>query len=73
VHSELTFIEKLLRSEYHFIVEEERHPRQAFGQVIGDIFDRPSSPKPTKPESGHADWLSNWYDRQEQSSSKRNH
>jgi len=36
-HSELTFIQKLLRSEYHFIVEEERHSRQAFGRKLSDI------------------------------------
>ncbi len=36
-HSELTFIQKLLRSEYHFIVEEERHARQAFGRKLSDI------------------------------------
>lgn len=36
-HSELTFRQKLLRSEYHFIVEEERHARQAFGRKLSDI------------------------------------
>jgi len=36
-HSELTFIQKLLRSEHHFIVEEERHARQAFGRKLSDI------------------------------------
>ena len=34
-------------------------------EVIADIFDRPPSPKPPKPESGFADWLSNWCDQQE--------
>ena len=36
-HQELTFIQKLLRSEYHFIVEEERHARQGFGRKLSDI------------------------------------
>ncbi len=36
-HSELTFVQKLLRSEYHFIMEEERHARQAFGRKLSDI------------------------------------
>ena len=36
-HQELTFIQKLLRSEYHFITEEERHARQAFGRKLSDI------------------------------------
>ena len=35
--SELTFIQKLLRSEYHFITEEERHARQSFGRKLSDI------------------------------------
>lgn len=34
-------------------------------EVVADIFDRPPSPKSPKPESSYADWLSNWYDRQE--------
>ena len=36
-HQELTFIQKLLRSEYHFIIEDERHARQAFGRKLSDI------------------------------------
>ena len=36
-HQELTFVQKLLRSEYHFITEEERHARQAFGRKLSDI------------------------------------
>ena len=36
-HQELTFIQKLLRSEYHFITEEERHARQGFGRKLSDI------------------------------------
>jgi hypothetical protein len=36
-YQELTFIQKLLRSEYHFITEEERHARQAFGRKLSDI------------------------------------
>ena len=34
---ELVFIQKLLRSEYHFITEDERHARQAFGRKLSDI------------------------------------
>jgi len=36
-HQELVFIQKLLRSEYHFITEDERHARQAFGRKLSDI------------------------------------
>lgn len=36
-HLELTFIQKLLRSEYHFIMEEERQARQAFGRKLSDV------------------------------------
>lgn len=36
-HQELSFIQKLLRSEYHFITEDERHARQAFGRKLSDI------------------------------------
>ncbi len=36
-YQELTFIQKLLRSEYHFITEEERHARQGFGRKLSDI------------------------------------
>jgi len=36
-HQELTFIQKLLRSEYHFITEDERTARQAFGRKLSDI------------------------------------
>ena len=36
-HQELTFIQKLLRSEYHFITEDERHARQGFGRKLSDI------------------------------------
>lgn len=36
-HQELTFIQKLLRSEYHFITEDERNARQAFGRKLSDI------------------------------------
>ncbi len=36
-HQELTFVQKLLRSEYHFITEDERHARQAFGRKLSDI------------------------------------
>ena len=36
-HQELTFIQKLLRSEYHFITEDERHARQVFGRKLSDI------------------------------------
>jgi hypothetical protein len=36
-HPELVFVQKLLRSEYHFITEDERHARQAFGRKLSDI------------------------------------
>ena len=36
-------------------------------EVIADIFNRPPSPKPPKPEGGFADWLTGWCDRQEAS------
>lgn len=36
-HQELTFIQKLLRSEYHFITEDERQARQGFGRKLSDI------------------------------------
>ena len=36
-HQELNFLQKLLRSEYHFITEDERHARQAFGRKLSDI------------------------------------
>ena len=34
---ELTFVQKLLRSEYHFITEDERQARQSFGRKLSDI------------------------------------
>jgi hypothetical protein len=34
---ELVFIQKLLRSEYHFITEDERNARQAFGRKLSDV------------------------------------
>ncbi len=36
-HQELVFIQKLLRSEYHFITEDERHARQGFGRKLSDV------------------------------------
>lgn len=36
-HQELSFIQKLLRSEYHFITDDERQARQAFGRKLSDI------------------------------------
>lgn len=36
-HQELTFLQKLLRSEYNFITEDERHARQAFGRKLSDV------------------------------------
>jgi len=36
-HQELTFLQKLLRSEYHFITEDERHARQSFGRKLSDV------------------------------------
>ncbi len=36
-YQELTFIQKLLRSEYHFITEDERQARQAFGRKLSDV------------------------------------
>lgn len=36
-YQELSFVQKLLRSEYHFITEDERHARQAFGRKLSDI------------------------------------
>jgi hypothetical protein len=36
-YHELAFIQKLLRSEYHFITDDEQRARQAFGRKIHDI------------------------------------
>lgn len=36
-YAELAFAQKLLRAEYHFITEEERRARQAFGRKLSDI------------------------------------
>lgn len=36
-YQELTFIQKLLRSEYHFITEDERRARQGLGRKLSDI------------------------------------
>jgi hypothetical protein len=36
-YNELAFIQKLLRSEYHFITDEEQRARQSFGRKIHDI------------------------------------
>jgi hypothetical protein len=36
-YNELAFVQKLLRSEYHFITDEEQRARQAFGRKIHDI------------------------------------
>ena len=34
---ELVFLQKVTRQEYHFITEDERHARQAFGRKLSDI------------------------------------
>jgi hypothetical protein len=36
-YNELAFVQKLLRSEYHFITDEEQRARQTFGRKIHDI------------------------------------
>ncbi|MFQ5789877.1 MAG: hypothetical protein ACE5JI_05305 [Acidobacteriota bacterium] len=36
-YSELAFLQKLLRSEYHFITDNERRARQTFGRKLSDI------------------------------------
>jgi hypothetical protein len=36
-YSELAFVQKLLRSEYHFITDDEQRARQAFGRKLSDI------------------------------------
>ena len=36
-YNELIFVQKLLRSEYHFITDEEQRARQAFGRKIHDV------------------------------------
>jgi hypothetical protein len=36
-YAELAFIQKLLRSEYHFITDDEQRARQSFGRKLSDI------------------------------------
>ena len=36
-YSELAFIQKLLRTEYHFITDDEQRARQSFGRKLSDI------------------------------------
>jgi hypothetical protein len=36
-YAELAFIQKLLRTEYHFITDDEQRARQAFGRKLSDI------------------------------------
>jgi hypothetical protein len=36
-YSELAFIQKLLRTEYHFITDNEQRARQSFGRKLSDI------------------------------------
>jgi hypothetical protein len=36
-YAELAFVQKLLRTEYHFITEEEQRARQSFGRKLSDI------------------------------------
>ncbi len=36
-YAELAFIQKLLRTEYHFITDDEQRARQAFGRQLSDI------------------------------------
>lgn len=36
-YSELAFIQKLLKAEYHFITDQEQKTRQSFGRKFSDI------------------------------------
>ena len=36
-YAELAFVQKLLRTEYHFITDDEQRARQAFGRKLSDI------------------------------------
>jgi len=36
-YAELAFVQKLLRTEYHFITEDEQRARQSFGRKLSDI------------------------------------
>lgn len=36
-YSELAFVQKLLRTEYHFITDDEQSARQSFGRKLSDI------------------------------------
>jgi hypothetical protein len=36
-YPELAFIQKLLRTEYHFITDDEQRARQSFGRKLSDI------------------------------------
>lgn len=36
-YPELAFVQKLLRTEYHFITEDEQRARQSFGRKLSDI------------------------------------
>lgn len=36
-YHELAFVQKLLRTEYHFITDDEQRARQSFGRKLSDI------------------------------------